>query len=226
MGPGGGAGVFGLRGVGYGEVPGRCGGGIGKRYGVQYQASQPGLHGLGAEGNNILTSPDPVGLYMDAIKQLLGMPMPEGGGTGLNGKWDLATHNALTSVISREAGGVATVMPWGTNPGVTGMMVGEILMRALETDAGFRYGRVMLEVLGIPTSDRMTAIEWIGGGPGASEATRKAGWVRLGKILDAVVRYVIGCEGGRAYGDPMTTYKGIGSAAGAPLLSLLLIALL
>lgn len=230
-GPGGG-GLFGaaalartngLKGVGYGEVPGRCGGGIGKRYGVQYQASQPGLHGLGADEpdlSNILKNSDPVRLYVRSLQMLLAMPVVE-----QLGVWDFKTHNALTAAISSEAGGVATVMPWGTNPGVTGMMVGEILMRALETDAGFRYARVMLETLGMPTSDRMTAIQWIGGGAGATDEQKKAGWTRLGRILDAVVRYVIGAEGGRAYGDPMTKYKGYGSAAGAPLLSLLLIAL-
>jgi hypothetical protein len=194
---------------------------------VQYQASQPGLHGLGAEAETILTTANPVDLYIRAIQALIST-LPEYHTVGTtapsktiesNGKWDFRTHMGVIDFLASIYGveDTAKFPAWGQDPGFMAFFIVEMFMGGFELDRAWDKMRPFYEALGLPTGSMREAI---------SSFTSPGNAQRMRVVFDRVIRYVIGSEGGRAYGDPMTTYKGIGSAAGAPLLSLLLIALL
>jgi hypothetical protein len=201
----------GLAGQGEGDVPGRSRGGIGKRYGKR----SAGFRGLGAEvPETILTTSTPVKVYVGALQTLFGMPEAE-----RNGVWNFATHEAL---IEWAAGiyGVedkSRFPGWREDPGFTAFFAIEMFFGGFDLSSAFEQMRPFYSALGLPTTSMRDAIQ-------AFTSVENAPRMRF--VLDAVSRYIIGCEGGRAYGDPMTKYKGWGSAAADVVLPLVLVALL
>jgi hypothetical protein len=220
---------------GLGQQSGAINGGIGKRYGIQTHKSVPrGFSGLGADEaapENLLTTGNPVGMYIRAIQSLISS-LPEYHTTDgtppsktivSSGIWDYATHQGMTDWVGSidEPGDMKDMPLWGQAPAFTAKFAVDLVLLAMKSDVGVRIGRVLLETLGAPTTGPGDVLLFFKG-----EGNGSPTWIRSMRIFDAIERYIIGCEGGRAYGDPMTKYKGYGSAAAAFGVPLLLVALL
>lgn len=218
---GGGGQVMGLAGQGQGVVPGRTTGGIGKRYGVsqKYVSPMGHLRGLGAdEQATILTDNDPVRRYISGLELLFELPAADS-----HGKWNFALHQAMTKWVGRieEPDDEKDMPSWGEAPAFTAKFAVDLVLLAMKSDVGVRICRVLLEAIGAPTTNSHDVLVFFKGVGNGSPT-----WIRSMRIFDAIERYIIGCEGGVVYGDPVVKYKGIGAAAADVVLPLLLVAVL
>jgi hypothetical protein len=216
--------LHGLSGQGEGDVPGRNRGGIGKRYGKP----SVGFRGLGVDApETILTTADPVGMYVRAIQSLIAS-LPEYHTTGTtppsktiesSGIWNFRTHMGLIDFLASVYGveDISRFPAWGSDPGFMAFFVVEMFFGGFDLTAAFAEMRPFYEALGLPATSMREAIQTLSARENAE---------RMRQVLDRVNRYIIGCEGGRAYGDPVVKYKGIGSAIADVVLPVALIALL
>lgn len=162
-----------------------------------------GFGGLGDNPETILNSPDPVGLYVKALQVLFGMPTEMQ--TGL---WNYETHKAMLAFLGDLYGveDVPRFPGWMQDPGFTGFFVIEMFFGGFEMSGAFERMRPFYAALGLPSTSMRDAIQ-------SFTSRENAG--RMRQVLDRVNRYVIGCEGGRAYGSPTVKTEGIVAAAGA-----------
>jgi len=175
-----------------------------------------GLGGDDAVEGNILTTSDPVDLYVRAIQALISS-VPEYHTTGTtppsktivsNGIWDFQTHMGLLDFLASVYGveDMTRFPAWGQDPGFMGYFVAEMFFGGFDlgSTGAFEKMRPFYETLGLPTTSLRDAI---------SSFTAKENAERMRQVLDRVVRYVIGCEGGTAYGSPAVQTEGIIASA-------------
>lgn len=172
------------------------------------------LRGLSEEAETILTTDDPVGMYVKALQTMFygGSVKPD----LITGRWDFATHQAMTKWVGTidEPDDEKDMPSWGTAPSFTAKFAVDMALFAMKFDEGVRVASVLLETIGAPTTNSYDVLVFFKG-----VGTGSPTWLRSMQIFDAIERYIIGAEGGRAYGDPDVKTRGIVSAAGAAVLS-------
>jgi len=166
-----------------------------------------GFGGLGDDPETILNSPDPVKLYIKALQALFASDLDVKDTPG-DGRWDHATHRSWKAWLAGVYGveDVSRFPGWMEDPGFTGFFVIEMFFGGFDLSGAFERLRPFYEALGLPTTSMRDAIQ---------SFTSRENAVRMRQVLDRVNRYVIGCEGGRAYGSPAVKTEGIVAAAGA-----------
>lgn len=168
--------------------------------------AERGLMGLGDDPETILNTPDPVGLYIKALQALFAQA--EGTQGGYTADWDRLTHNNMlvwaASIFGVED--VSRFPAWGQDPGFTAYFVVEILFGGFEMDRAFDALTVFFSTLGLPTTSRAEAL-------GVLSQPENAKRMRV--VLDRVVRYIIGAEGGQVYGSKPVQYEGIAAGVAA-----------
>jgi len=176
------------------------------------------LGGLGDNPETIFNSPDPVGLYIRGIQALIST-VPEYHAVGSraatktivsNGVWNYQTHVGLVDwfvSIDEEA---VDLPVWGREPAFMAKVVVELALLASKDDRIAALVRPLLQTIGCDATNSIgVAVFFRGTGAGSKT------WLQTMRIMDAVQLYVIGCEGGRAYGSPAVKTEGIVAAAGA-----------
>ncbi len=167
--------------------------------------------GLGADAidnkvaDNILEAGDPVGLYVTGCQKLFGMPEDK-----QTGVWDYATHQAMTEWVGRidEPSDMKDMPSWGEAPAWTAKFVTDLVLTPMKVPALIPIVQTLLAHIGAPISDSHELLAFLKG-----EGTGSATWKRTISIFNAVDMYVIGCEGGVAYGSPAVQTEGIVAGA-------------
>lgn len=178
-----------------------------KRAGGNRGAYRKGMNmqglGAGVEAGNILEAADPVGLYVTGCQKLFGMPEDK-----QTGVWDYATHQAMIAWLVAMDEDEGDVPVWGQAPAWMGKFVTDLALAPMRIPALIPTVQTLLSHIGAPISDNAALILFFKG-EGAGGAT----WKRTMAIFDAVALYVIGCEGGVAYGSPAVQTEGIVAGA-------------
>ncbi|MDD3983390.1 MAG: hypothetical protein PHU54_05525 [Candidatus Omnitrophica bacterium] len=154
---------------------------------------------------NILEAGDPVGLYITGCQKLFGMPEDK-----QTGVWDHATHQAMTEWVGRidEPSDMKDMPSWGEAPAWTAKFVTDLALAPMRIPALIPTVQTILSHIGAPVSNNAALLAFFRG-EGAGSAT----WKRTMAIFDSVALYVIGCEGGVAYGSPAVQTEGIVAGA-------------
>lgn len=193
-----------------------------KRAGGNRGAYRKGMNmqGLGGPPESILTTSDPVDMYIRAIQALISS-VPEYHTVGTtppsktivsNGIWDFATHNGVLDFVVSLApteSSLANMPRWGENPALMAHFVIDLFLVGMEDSRIRESFAVFYETLGVPQAHEQTTDSIFQ----LFSLSRESEQRRIVGIMDKVMRYIIGAEGGVAYGSPAVQTEGIVAGA-------------
>ncbi len=184
--------------------------------------TERGLRGLGDDPETILNTDRPVEMYVRAIQALIST-LPEYHTVGdtppakeivSNGIWDFATHNGVLDFVvslSPTESSLANMPRWGENPALMAHFVIDLFLVGMEDSRIRESFAVFYETLGVPQAHEQTTDSIFQ----LFSLSRESEQRRMVGIMDKVMRYIIGAEGGQVYGSKPVQYEGIAAGVAA-----------